>query len=186
MPGVIAAVHRLDKAARLGIGSPMILRSLRLFVAPFLTVLFALFLAGCAGGLTEESPGVRASRLAMTAAIPSEATGDYWIGRRYFNANYKFWGYVRRPRQLWGTAQLVVMNEGRMLAPDRARDAIGIDNGAEYRVRGSFSGQKVYEPASNRFYPEFVPTSFELVNPTPPSILPPGYRDTVEIQNPLP
>lgn len=164
----------------------MIFRSLRFLVAPVLTAILALLIAGCAGGITEESPGIRASRLAAQQAIPSEATGDYWIGRRYFNANYKFWGYMRRPRQLWSTAQLVVINESKLLAPDRARDSIGIDNGAEYRVRGSFSGQQVYEPASNRFYPEFIPTSFELVNPNPPSILPPGYRDTVEIQNPLP
>ncbi len=164
----------------------MIFRSLRLLVAPLVTALFALLLAGCTGGFTEESAGIRAARLAAQQAIPSEATGDYWIGRRYFNANYKFWGYLRRPRQLWSTAQLVVINEGRVLAPDRARDSIGIDNGAEYRVRGSFTGQTVYEPASNRFYPEFVATGFELVNPTPPSILPPGYRDTVEIQAPLP
>ena len=86
----------------------------------------------------------------------SEPPGDYWIGRRYYKNVYKFWGYVRRPGQPWSTAQLVMMNEQQKLAPDRAGEPLGSDNNYEYKLYGDFSGESVYEPASNSIYPEFV------------------------------
>ncbi len=143
-----------------------------------LSLLLALVaLAGCETG-GGASAGEQASRIAMRSAISQERPGDYWVGRRYYNANYKFWGYMRRPGQLWGTAQLVVLNEGGTIAPDRALGQLGVDNNSEYRVRGGFTGQQVYEPASNRFYPEFRVSGFELVNANPPSIFPPGFRSS--------
>ncbi|MBS0657969.1 MAG: hypothetical protein JSR82_06950 [Verrucomicrobia bacterium] len=136
----------------------------------------ALLLAACETTGGGYNRGDEAARLAMRNSIAQEAPGDYWVGRRYYNANYKFWGYLRRPGQLWGTAQLVVINEQTTLAPDRALGNLGIDNNSEYRIRGGFTGIQVYEPASNRFYPEFKVTKFELVNSNPPSIFPPGFR----------
>ncbi len=160
------------------------IRPLAVFAALF-AALCALALAGCESGAAGLSAGEIAARVAMRNSIAAEAPGDYWVGRRYYNANYKFWGYVRKPGQPWGTAQLVVMHESAKLNPDRVISQLGIDNNSEYRIRGGFTGQQVYEPASNRFYPEFRATNFDLVNSNPPSIFPPGFRASpTEIQNP--
>ena len=118
----------------------------------------------------------RAARLAQQQAVMQEPQGNYFVGRRYYNANYKFWGYVRKPGQPWHTAELVMLNENQKLAPDRELNQFGVDDNCEYHLTGHFTGQKVYEPASNRFYPEFLLTGAELTNRNPPSIFPPGGR----------
>ena len=138
-----------------------------------LPLLVSLLLAGC------ETPGTnaeRAAHIAQQQAVMQEPQGNYFVGRRYYNANYKFWGYIRKPGQPWHTAQLVMLNENQKLAPDREINQIGVDDNCEYRITGHFTGEKVYEPASNRFYPEFLLTGAELVNRNPPSIFPPGGR----------
>jgi hypothetical protein len=106
----------------------------------------------------------------MAQRIGAEQPGDYYIGRRYFKPDFKFWGYVRKPGQPWSTAQLVMLNEKQKLAPDRAALKFGSDNNYEYKLYGSFSGDKVYEPASNHVYPEFVLKDFELISQNPPPI----------------
>ncbi len=113
--------------------------------------------------------GIQQARMAMSQRIQSEPPGNYFVGRRYFKRDYKFWGYVRRPGQPWNTAELVMLNENQKLAPDREQINFGFDNGYEYKLFGFFSGDKVYEPASNGIYPEFVLQRYELVsaNPTP-------------------
>jgi hypothetical protein len=63
-----------------------------------------------------------------------------------------------------------MLNEKQKLAPDREALKFGSDNNYEYKLYGSFSGDKVYEPASNRLYPEFVVTRFELISTNPPPI----------------
>lgn len=103
----------------------------------------------------------------MTDAIGQEPAGDYYVGRRYYKTDYKFWGYVRKPRSPWSTAQLVMLNENTKLAPDREGGKIGSDNNYEYKLFGSFSGDTVYEPASNRFYPEFVLRGAQVLTTTP-------------------
>ena len=75
---------------------------------------FVVLLAGCDG---PEQSGIRAARLAQRQAILNEAPGDYYIGRRYYNPNYKFWGYLRRPGQPWKDAKLVLLDENKKLAP---------------------------------------------------------------------
>lgn len=128
-----------------------------------------------------ETPQMRsdaAAREQMRAAIAAEAPGDYFIGRRYYKKDYKFWGFIRRPQQPWSTAQLVMLNEQEKLAPDRAQNTIGSDNNYEYKLFGRFSDQTVYEPASNGFYPEFVLKNYEVVSVSPPSIYKtPGATD---------
>lgn len=128
------------------------------------TVVFAvLFITGC-----ETAPKVQDTRrLEMEAAIRAEVPGDYFIGRRFYKNDYKMWGWVRQPGQQWNTARLVMLNEQTMLAPDRAQGKLGTDNNHEYRLMGRFSGQTIYEPASNRFYPEFVLTGYELRSASP-------------------
>ena len=148
---------------------------------PSLSLLFTLlglfFLGGCVSDLTQTQ---YADRVAMDAAIKTEPPGDYYIGRRYYKVDYKFWGFVRQPGQPWSTAKLVMMNEQTKLAPDREKGILGSDHGYEYKLYGHYSGETVYEPASNSFYPEFVLTGYELNSTNPPPILTiPGTNDPV-------
>jgi len=122
------------------------------------------------GGCETVPQGIQQARLEMSQNIAAEPGGDYFIGRRYYKPDYKFWGYVRRPGQPWSTAQLAMLNEKDKLAPDRERLEFGSDNNYEYKLYGSFSGQTVYEPASNGFYPEFVLKRYELISSNPPPI----------------
>src|SRR4029434_6094723 len=83
----------------------------------------ALFLNSC-----ETVPqGIQQARIEMAQRIAVDTPGDYYIGRRYYKPDYKFWGYVRRPGQPWTTAQLVMLNEKQKLAPDRERLESGSD-----------------------------------------------------------
>ena len=127
---------------------------------------------------TMESQKVSAARVAMVDSIKTEAPGDYFIGRRLYKKDYKFWGFVRRPGQSWAESKLVMLNEQEKLAPDRESNQIGSDNDYEYKLLGDFSGQTVYEPASNGFYPEFVLKGAELRSVTPARIFKtPGATD---------
>jgi hypothetical protein len=128
--------------------------------------LFAFFLAGC-----QTAPsGIQNARNDMAQRIATEPPGDYYIGRRYFKPDFKVWGYIRKPGQPWNTAQLVMLNEKQKLAPDREHLSFGSDNNYEYKLQGYFSGDKVYEPASNTIYPEFVLKSYEVISTNPPPI----------------
>jgi hypothetical protein len=102
--------------------------------------------------------------------VAAEQPGPWFIGRRYFKENYKFWGYVKRPGEPWAMAQLVMFNEQQTLAPDRQGGRLGSDNGSEYKLFGDFTGEMIYEPSSNGFYPEFRIGSAELLDPNPPSV----------------
>jgi hypothetical protein len=135
---------------------------------PLLAVFCALALTSCETGRSTRD--LAAARLAMEQAIPNEPKGDYFIGRRCYKVDYKMWGYVRRPREAWTESRLAMFNEDKALAPDRARNAIGSDNGFEYRLRGRFSAESVYEPASNTVYPEFVLERAELLSERPAPI----------------
>ncbi len=138
----------------------------------FCSVLFSLLLfAGCD---SPEMVRFRAAQVVQRQAIQQEPPGNYFIGRRYYNENYKFWGYVRKPRKPWSEAQLVMLNEKEKLAPDRTASHLGDDNNCEYRLFGRFTGDTVYEPPSNRLYPEFKLTGYELVNRNPPPLFAPA------------
>ena len=129
--------------------------------------LAVLFLTGC---VTTAPTGIHQARVDLQQKIAAEPPGDYFVGRRYYKPDFKFWGYVRKPGQPWSSAQLVMLNESQKLAPDREQMNFGSDNNYEYRLYGEFSGQTVYEPASNGFYPEFVLKKIELVSTNPPAI----------------
>jgi hypothetical protein len=139
-------------------------------------VLLGLFLfTGCG---TTMSQGIQQARIDAAQKIAAEPPGDYFIGHRYFKGSvYKFWGYVRKPGQPWNTAQLVVLNEKEKLAPDREKLSFGSDNNYEYKLYGNFSGQTVYEPASNGFYPEFVLKQYEVISTNPAPIFKSQYND---------
>ena len=159
------------------------------FFAAVEVFLAAFFLAGCE---TTMPDGIQEARVAAAQAIQAETPGGYFIGRRYYKIpQYKFWGYVRQPGQPWSTAKLVVFNEKEKLAPDREKLSFGSDNNYEYKLWGAFSGQTVYEPASNGFYPEFVLKRYELISTNPPPIFKSQYNDraraavtTMQIEKP--
>ena len=140
----------------------MILRRL-LALLPLVCTL--VIFSGCA---TADPQG--ASRTAMLAEIKGEPPGSYYIGRRYYKVDYKFWGWVRKSGEPWSAAVMVMLNENTKLAPDRELGKIGSDNNYEYKIFGDFSGQRVYEPASNGFYPEFVLKGYELKSVSPGNI----------------
>jgi hypothetical protein len=116
------------------------------------------------------------------AQIASEQTGDFFYGRRYHVQKTRFWGYVRKPRQPWSRARLVIFLEDRKLAPDRLPEAgppgqrYAFDNNFEYRLRGYFTGEERYEPNSNQFLPAFMLTGYEVVDRNPGWLFSPGDR----------
>jgi hypothetical protein len=116
------------------------------------------------------------------AKIASEPTGVFFYGRRYYVEKTRFWGYVRQPRQSWNRAKLVIFREDRKHNPDRlsedgpAGQRYGFDNNVEYRLRGSYTGQQAYDPNSNQFLPEFMLTSYEVVDRQPGWIFRPDDR----------
>jgi hypothetical protein len=140
--------------------------------------LAALLLAGC-----ETMPeGIQAAKTQLAARYAAEAPGDYYVGRRYYKPDFKFWGYVRKPGEPWGSAKLVMLNEKKKLAPDREHLSFGSDNNYEYKLYGHFSGETVYEPASNGFYPEFVLERYEVISTNPPPIFPSQLSPRIQAQ----
>lgn len=138
-------------------------------------------LSSCAtvgGGVDPNHPLVRE----RAAKIAAEAPGDYWIGRRWWTEGTRFWGYLRRPRQPWSEAKLVMMNEARKHNPDRLPEtpetgpAHGFDHNYEYRMHGRFSGEKVYDPNSNLMLPEFLLENYELISAHPGFLFQPGEQ----------
>jgi hypothetical protein len=116
-------------------------------------------------------------------AILAEPPGDYWIGRRVAVKSTRFWGYVRRPRETWDRAQLVVFNEREKLAPDRLTETpsdgqrgFQYDHNREYRLRGYLSGRRVYDPNSDKILPEFVLQEYQEINANPGFLFHPRER----------
>ena len=132
------------------------------------------FFTGCASTIGPSSNQIAHARAAMIEEIKAEPQGAYFVGRRYFKTDYKFWGYVRQSGRPWSEAKLVMFNENQKLAPDRNSAKLGADNNFEYKLYGNFTGDTVYEPASNGFYPEFVLKGYELRSTTPAPI----YRES--------
>jgi hypothetical protein len=126
---------------------------------------------GSGGEFVDNGPQVQA----RNAAILAEPRGDWYIGRRYFTQKVRYWGYLRRPGQLWESAKLVVMDENRGVSqPDRLPEipagggnAHGYDHNYEYRIWGSLTGQVCYDPNSDRELPLFAARKFELVSANP-------------------
>ena len=107
--------------------------------------------------------------------IANEVRGDYFIGRRYYVKKTRFWGFIRKSGSPWDSSNLVVMNEKSKRNPDRIAEyssdthgrRYGYDQNYEYLIRGYYTGKKIYEPNSNQILPEFVATSYELLNSRP-------------------
>ena len=116
------------------------------------------------------------------AQIAGEPTGDFFYGRRYYIEKTRFWGYLRKPRQPWSKAKLVVFREDRMKNPDRLSEngppgqRYGFDQNYEYKIRGNYTGRQVYDPNSNQFLSEFMLTGYDVVNKNPGWIFTPADR----------
>ncbi len=119
---------------------------------------------------------------ARNAAIASEPDGDFYYGRRYFVEKTRFWGYLRKPRQSWSRAKLVMMREDVKRVPDRLSEngqpgqKYGYDQNYEYKIRGRFTGNKVYDPNSNQILEEFMLTDYEVLNRQPGWLFRPDDR----------
>ncbi|MEZ0387421.1 MAG: hypothetical protein ACAI34_10165 [Verrucomicrobium sp.] len=147
------------------------------FSSLLLSAALLLTLASCADPMIQQQIDAR------RAAIMAEPRGDYFIARRYYIERTQFWGYIRRPGQTWDDSRLVVINENQKNAPDRLPEmpadggnAHGYDHNREYRMWGRFTGQKIYDPNSDLFLPEFLLTNYELVNPSPGWLFNPKER----------
>ncbi|MCX8496340.1 MAG: hypothetical protein ORN51_09175 [Akkermansiaceae bacterium] len=117
-----------------------------------------------------------------TAKLANEPVGDFYYGRRYFVEKTRFWGYVRKPRQSWNRAKLVIIREDQKHSPDRLLEngppgkRYAFDQNFEYRLRGQFTGSKAYDPNSNQFLDEFMLTGYELVDSNPGWLFRPSDR----------
>lgn len=127
---------------------------------------------GSAGQLSRaayDSPAVKQ----RNAIIASEPLGNYYIGRRWWTEGTRFWGYLRKPREPWSSAKLVIMNESITHQPDRLPEggeyghSHGFDHNHEYKIYGSFTGQTIYDPNSNFVVPEFRLSKYELITDNP-------------------
>ncbi len=115
------------------------------------------------------------------ARIATEPMGNYYIGRRWWTDGTRFWGYLRKPREPWSQARLVIMNESVQKQPDRISEeggarVHGYDSNYEYRIWGSFTGATVYDPNSNFRIPEFRLSKYELITRTPGFLFWPGEK----------
>ncbi len=100
--------------------------------------------------------------------ILQEPSGDYYIGRRYYMPETRFWGFLRRPNQSWKSAKLVIMDEKLTRTPDRGPEkprrgaTFGTDNNVEYIVYGNYESESTYEPNSNQILPTFLARGFKI------------------------
>jgi hypothetical protein len=147
------------------------------FRLTFLLPLLALLLSSCES--TNYGPQIEARR----AAIAAEPPGDYYIGRRFHIERTHFWGYVRRPRESWDNAKLVVMNEKMKATPDRlpeapadGSNAFGFDHNHEYRLKGYYSGRRIYDPNSDLRLLEFVLQDWQPLNQSPGWLFKPNEK----------
>jgi hypothetical protein len=141
---------------------------MRLFTFSFFLAGILLLLSACETIHVQN----RDDRRMIDASIANEKPENYYVGRRFYKVDYHMWGWVKKPGERWKQAQLVMLNEQKTLAPCRAERQIGSDNDYEYFLYGFYSGDKVYEPASDHFYPEFVLTKAVLVDKAAPLIYP--------------
>ncbi len=142
----------------------------------FALLLLPLFLLSCGSSSLPSGSGNLGSHptpQARRQQIDTEARGDFYYGRRYYVPKTRFWGYLRRPGSPWNVSKLVIFNESKKLNPDRlpeegpAGARYGFDQNYEYRIRGRYTGRKLYEPNSNQFLPEFQLTGYELLDKDP-------------------
>ena len=70
-----------------------------------LLFILTVVIVGVGSGCRTVAPEV----VARDRGIMAEPAGDYWVGRRVAGERTRLWGVVRRPRQTWEQAQVVVL-----------------------------------------------------------------------------
>ena len=126
------------------------------------------------------------------AQIAAEPKGDYYVGRRYHIPYTRFWGYLRKSGESWRTAKLVMMDESIVHTPDRGpepplKNAVyGTDQNAEYIIRGSYTGRVAYDSATDKPYPLFRATSYELRSRKPGFLFKPSEKYSEEFVTLMP
>jgi hypothetical protein len=148
--------------------------------------IISISLTNCAGtGASGGSSSLGGSQITTEQRqldILTEPTGSFYYGRRYFVSKTRFWGFIRKPRQPWSEAKLVVMNENVRPQPDRLPESgppnarHGYDQNYEYKITGSYTGRKIYDPASNLFLPEFKASGYQVVERQPGWLFSPSDR----------
>jgi hypothetical protein len=150
-----------------------------------LSALLPFLLPSCntSGGAGFDEPDDNGPEVqARNAAILAEPRGEWFVGRRYFTSKCRYWGYVRRPGELWTSARLVVMDESAARTPDRLPEqpvmgnAHGFDHNSEYRIWGRYSGRTAYDPNSDCELPVFTATRYELISSSPGFLFSPRER----------
>jgi len=162
----LTSLHILQKIA-----------AMRVYLFLTLSAFLTFFLGACGDGSNQGvygPPNLGGPTVAeRKAKIASEPTGSFYYGRRYYVQKTRFWGYLRKPRQSASNAKLVIFNESKKRNPDRLPEAgpvgqrYGFDQNYEYRIRGYYTGETVYEVNSNQFLPEFMLTGYEVVERKP-------------------
>ena len=152
-----------------------------------LWILAAACLSSCSTGIGVSKPQIESAKLVRAEKIAAESRGDFYICRRYYVDRMRFWGYLRKPGEPWSESFLVIINEKNKTVPDRLPEIMeseieklgddptklkkvkrfGYDHNYEYKVKGSFSGSRVYDPNSNLVLREFILSDYELINPDP-------------------
>lgn len=136
-------------------------------------MLIFLGLALASSGLTSCQSVDPVIKQRRDAQIAMEPRGDYFVGRRFYTWRCRFWGYMRRPGQLWENSKLVIINERNCKQPDRLPEASdsgqihGYDHNFEYRMFGNYSGRTIYDPNADLFVPEFMLSRWELISQSP-------------------
>ncbi len=116
------------------------------------------------------------------AQIAAEPRGDYYIGRRYYVPYTRFWGYLRKPGESWRTAKLVMMDEHIVHQPDRGpeppqKNAVySKDQNVEYTIYGRYLDKQAYDSATDRAYPLFQATRYEVRNSKPGFLFKPSEK----------
>lgn len=129
---------------------------------------------------------------AREAEIAAEPRGDYFVGRRYYIPNTRFWGYLRKPGESWRNSQMVMMDESAVRTPDRGMEppapnaVFGSDQNVEYIVRGVFTGKKAYDPSTNQVLPMFRATSYEVRNSNPGFLFKPSEEYSTDFVTLMP
>lgn len=153
---------------------------MRRLIISLLPAACAFFLSSCAdsgdlsGNVTFGSPNMGGpTPEARKAQIASEPRGNFFYARRYYVEKTRFWGYMRKPGQSANSSKLVIFNESKKRSPDRLSEngpvghRYGFDNNYEYQLFGYYTGDTVYEVNSNQFLPEFMLTSYNVVERRP-------------------
>lgn len=123
---------------------------------------------------------------AREAQIAAEPKGNFYIGRRYYVPYTRFWGYLRKPGESWRTAKLVMMDERTLHTPDRGPEpplpnaVYGTDQNVEYIVRGRYTGEEAYDSATDKPYPLFRATSYEVRDRKPGFLFKPSEKYSKE------